>query len=192
MKALITSWATASTMHQVLILSPVGAAGAVLGKIRVLGVSLGIVGVLFASLLFGHFGLVIDAPVLEFMRDFGFVLFASTLGLQIGPGFVGAPRQRGLWLNIFAAAIVTTDVAFATTWILGAKIPRPTGLGVLSGATTSTPSFAAARQAFKQPGAAEDPMIRQSLGYAIAYATVSPFTLLLRVLSAQLLVFFRF
>lgn len=169
MKDILAAWATASTTHQVLILALAGAAGIALGKIRIAGVSLGIVGVLFVGLLFGHFGLVIDAHVLEFLRDFGFVLFAYTLGLQIGPGFVGALKQRGLWLNLCATLVVTAGVGLAVAWIVGAKVPLPTGLGVFSGATTSTPSFAAAQQAFKQLGANDDTMIRQSLGYAVAY-----------------------
>ena len=46
----------------------------------------------------------INPHVLEFVREFGLILFVYTLGLQIGPGFFGSLRERGLLLNGFAAA----------------------------------------------------------------------------------------
>jgi putative transport protein len=48
-------------------------------------------------------------------------------------------------------------------------VPLPAGVGLLSGATTNTPSLAAAQQAFKQVGAPESAAVVQGLGYAIAY-----------------------
>jgi putative transport protein len=145
-----------------------GAAGTALGRIKVYGVSLGVAGVLFAGLFLGYLKLTIDNHVLEFVREFGLIIFVYTLGLQIGPGFFGSLRARGLTLNAFAAAIVLLGAGIASAWIISGRLTLPAGVGLLSGATTNTPSLAAAQQAFKQLGS-EDSAIVQGLAYAVAY-----------------------
>ena len=70
-----------SVAHAVMILSLVIALGVSLGHVRVFGISLGIAGVLFSGLLFGHLGLDIDEAVLSFCREFGLVLFVYTIGM---------------------------------------------------------------------------------------------------------------
>ena len=82
-------------------------------------------------------------------------------------------------LNAFAAAIV----------LLGGLVELPAGVGLLSGATTNTPSLAAAQQALKQAGVTDAAAVVQGLAYAVAYATVYPLVMLLRVFSTQLIVF---
>lgn len=158
-----------SVARTVILLGVAGAAGTALGKVRVAGVSLGVAGVLFAGLVLGHFKLSFDHHVLEFVREFGLILFVYTLGLQIGPGFFSSLRSRGLVLNLFAAAIVILGVCVASFWILSGQVETPAGVGLLSGATTNTPSLAAAQQALRQMGAAETAAAVQGLGYAIAY-----------------------
>ncbi len=160
---------TESVARTVILLGVAGALGWSLGKIKVFGVSLGVAGVLFAGLLLGHFKLSFDHHVLEFVREFGLILFVYTLGLQIGPGFFASLRARGLALNLFAVAIVFLGVAVASTWIILGQTDVASGVGLLSGATTNTPSLAAAQQALKQVGAADDAAVIQGLGYAIAY-----------------------
>jgi len=161
-------FAEPSVARAVILLSAAGAAGAALGKIKVGGVSLGVAGVLFAGLAIGHLDLVIDHHVLEFVREFGLILFVYTLGLQIGPGFVGSLRARGLVLNAFAAAIVLLGTLIAALWIVSGRASTAAGAGLLSGATTNTPSLAAGQQALAQLGAA-DAVALQGLAYAIAY-----------------------
>lgn len=100
-----------SVARTVILLGVAGAAGAAFGKIRLGGVSLGVAGVLFVALFLGYLGLAVDPQVLEFVREFGLIIFVYTLGLQIGPGFFGSLRARGLMLNGFAAAIVLLGAA---------------------------------------------------------------------------------
>ena len=138
-----------SVARTVVLLGIAGAIGITLGKVRVFGISLGIAGVLFVGLFLGHLKLTFDAHVLEFVRDFGLILFVYTLGLQIGPGFFGSLRARGLSLNLFAAAVVLLGVLVAAAWIGFGFVSMPAGIGLLSGATTNTPSLAAAQQALK-------------------------------------------
>lgn len=158
-----------SVARTVILLGVAGAAGVALGKIRIFGVSLGIAGVLFAGLLLGYFKLTIDTHVLEFVREFGLILFVYTLGLQIGPGFFSSLRARGLALNAFAAGIVLLGVAVTVIWITSGFLELPAGVGLLSGATTNTPSLAAAQQALGQVHAPESAAVIQGLAYAVAY-----------------------
>ncbi len=158
-----------SVARTVILLGVAGAAGSALGKIRVGGVGLGVAGVLFAGLALGYLKLAVDHHVLEFVREFGLIIFVYTLGLQIGPGFFGSLRARGLVLNGFATAIVLLGAGLAAAIILGGWVGLPAGAGLLSGATTNTPSLAAAQQALQQMGVAEDVAAVQGLAYAAAY-----------------------
>lgn len=158
-----------SVARTVILLGVAGSVGIALGKIRILGVSLGVAGVLFAGLFLGYLKLTVDGHVLEFVREFGLILFVYTLGLQIGPGFFGSLRARGLVLNAFAAAIVLLGAAITVYWISSGRVELPAGVGLLSGATTNTPSLAAAQQALKQVGAPDNAAVIQGLAYAVAY-----------------------
>lgn len=158
-----------SVARTVILLGVAGAAGSALGKIRVGGVSLGVAGVLFIGLLLGHFKLSVDHHVLEFVREFGLIIFVYTLGLQIGPGFFGSLRARGLMLNGFAATIVLLGAMVAVVLIRSDALDLAAGVGLLSGATTNTPSLAAAQQALKQVGTADSAAAVQGLAYAVAY-----------------------
>ena len=158
-----------SVARTVLILAVAIATGTALGKIKVGGVTLGVAGVLFTSLTLGHFGLNIELGVLEFIREFGLILFVYTLGLQIGPGFFALLKSRGMGLNFFAASIVVLGVGVAVLLIKLGRVDAVSGTGLLAGATTNTPSLAAAQQALRQSGAAESAAVILGLGYAVAY-----------------------
>jgi len=152
-----------------MLLAAAGAVGTALGKLKVRGVGLGVAGVLFAGLLLGHLKLMPNHEVLDFVRDFGLILFVYTLGLQIGPGFFSSLKERGLALNAFAACIVLGGSVIASALIFTHTVPLAAGVGLLSGATTNTPSLAAAGEAFKQMGAPPDTTAIQGLAYAVAY-----------------------
>ena len=92
--------------HALLILSAVAVTGLTFGGIRWRGIKLGTAGVLFSGIVFGHFGLQIDHGILDFVREFGLILFVFTIGLQLGPGFFASLRRHGLRLNVMAAAVV--------------------------------------------------------------------------------------
>lgn len=158
-----------SVARTVLLLAAAGAAGTAFGKLQVKGVGLGVAGVLFAGLVLGHFKLSPDHAVLDFVREFGLVLFVYTLGLQIGPGFFASLRSRGVTLNFFAAAIVLGGAGMAALLVYAGMVPLAAGSGLLSGATTNTPSLAAAGEAMKQVGAGPDTGVIQGLAYAVAY-----------------------
>ena len=136
-----------SVAHAVLILSLVIALGLGLGSVRVFGISLGVAGVLFSGLIFGHLGLTIHHEVLEFAREFGLILFVFTIGLQVGPGFFASLKRQGLSMNLLAASIVVFGALITVAIHYLAAVSVPAAAGLFSGATTNTPSLAAAGQA---------------------------------------------
>lgn len=155
----------------ILLLALVCAAGLALGALRFKGIGLGVSGVLFAGLAFGHFGVTLDPQLLDFVREAGLILFVYSIGMQVGPGFLASLRRQGLRLSLLAATVVAlgTLIAAAVHYIGG--IEAPVVAGLLSGATTNTPSLAAAQQALKEaaPGAGPARSALLGLSYAVAY-----------------------
>lgn len=152
------------------ILSLVAILGLWIGNWRIYGVGLGIGGVLFGGIAVGHFakqyGLEVNLHTLEFIREFGLILFVYTIGIQVGPGFFASLRTSGLKLNAFAALLVVLGciVAVVLHKLLG--IPLPVILGTYSGAVTNTPSLGAGQQMLTELGADANVM---TLSYAVAY-----------------------
>lgn len=155
----------------VLVLSGVGALGLALASLKIRGVGLGIAGVLFAGIFLGHFGVHIEHGILEFVREFGLILFVFTIGLQLGPGFFASLRRQGLKLNLLAASVVVLGVVLTiglAYQILGVDLIA--ALGLFSGATTNTPSLGATQQTLKTLGDAYSSKAGlPALAYAVAY-----------------------
>ncbi|MBP9865541.1 MAG: putative transporter [Candidatus Omnitrophica bacterium] len=159
-----------TTAHAVLILAAVIASGLVLGHVKVRGVQLGIAGVLFSGLIAGHFRFQIQPETAEFVREFGLILFVYTIGLQVGPGFFSSLRHNGLQLNLIAAWVVFCGAMIAAGLHLFAGISLPAVVGMFAGASTNTPSLAAAQQTLKElPGMTPETLNLSSLGYAACY-----------------------
>ncbi len=153
----------------VVALSLTAVVGLALGAVRVKGVGLGIGGVLFAGIGLGALGVHGPGEVMEFLKEFGLILFVYTIGVQVGPGFFSSLRRAGLGLNLMAASIVVLGVATTVTVHFVADIPLPVILGLFSGAVTNTPSLAAGQQMLGQIGAAATDLSLPGLGYAVAY-----------------------
>ena len=154
-------------------LSLVAAIGLALGSFKVRGLGLGIAGVLFAGIAFGHFGIHVDDRTREFARELGLVFFVYSIGLQVGPGFFASLRRHGLRLNLLAAAVVLLGIASALVLHFAGGVAPAAVVGILSGATTNTPSLAAAQQALKQSISDDRALVAASklpgLGYAVSY-----------------------
>ena len=156
--------------YSVTVLSLVAILGLAIGNIRVRGVSLGVAGVLFAGIFFGHLGLRLDTSILEFVREFGLILFVYTIGTQVGRGFFASLREQGLPMNLLAAGIIVLGGATAVVCGLALGIPMPAMLGVMAGATTNTPSLGAMQDTLRSiPGISPDLLAMPGLGYAVAY-----------------------
>ena len=72
--------ATDSVAHIVLLYSIVISIGVLLGKIKIGSVSLGVTFVLFAGILAGHIGFTAPKQVLDFIQEFGLLLFGHWPG----------------------------------------------------------------------------------------------------------------
>ena len=141
-----------SALQAVCVISVIIAVGLGLGKLRVCGISLGVTFVFFTGILAGHLGLSIDPEILKYAEDFGLMLFVYELGLKVGPGFFSSFRTGGIRLNLLGLGLVLggTAVAIALSYLM--SIPMTDMVGILSGATTNTPSLGAAQQAISQLG----------------------------------------
>jgi len=150
-------------------------AGVFLGKVKILGVSLGVTFVLFVGILLGHFGYGVEPGTLHFLREFGLILFIFSIGMQVGPGFFSSFKQGGIRLNLLALTGILLNVVimFAIFYIQGGA-EGATSLqqmvGIMSGAVTNTPGLGAAQQTVLQINSeAYDISQEMSMGYAAAY-----------------------
>ena len=154
----------------VLVLSIIAVTGLLLSTLKMRGVGLGITGVLFSGLFFGHLGWHINDEVLQFVKESGLILFVFTIGLQIGPGFFASLKEQGLPTNLCASVIVLGGAALTVLlgWML--HINPFAAAGLFSGATTNTPSLGAAQQAITiLPLIDPSNKALPALAYAVAY-----------------------
>ena len=164
---------TDSVAHIVLLYAIVIAAGVYLGKLKIAGIRLGVTFVLFAGLIAGHLGLTAPISTLNFMQDFGLILFVFMIGLQVGPGFFQSLAKGGMLLNLLSCLCVVLNFAvmFACYYIFFDTSDRanlPMLFGTLCGAVTNTPALGAATEALSNVFA--DGQIPQiASGYACAY-----------------------
>ena len=157
-----------SIAHIVLLYAFVIAVGVLLGKIKFFGVSLGVTFVLFTGIVCGHFGFTGNTQILNFMQDFGLILFVFCIGLQVGPSFFTSFKKGGVSMNVVAVGVVLLNVAVALGlyYALGGRVELPMMVGILCGAVTNTPGLGAANEALSQLSY-DGPQI--AMGYACAY-----------------------
>ena len=164
---------TDSVAHITLLYSIVIALGVLLGKIKIGGISLGVTFVLFMGILAGHVGFTAPISTINFLQDFGLILFVFCIGLQVGPGFFESFRKGGVTLNMLSTTIILLNIVvmFACYYLFfdtSKANNLPMLVGTLSGAVTNTPGLGAANEAlssvFKNGSL---PQIAS--GYACAY-----------------------
>ncbi len=161
-----------SVAHIVLLYAVVISIGVLLGKIKIGGVSLGVTFVLFAGILAGHIGFTAPTSILNFVQDFGLILFVFCIGLQVGPGFFESFRKGGVTLNLLATTAIMLNIAvmFACYFLFfdtSNVINLPMMVGTLYGAVTNTPGLGAANEALESVFPNGAPQIAS--GYACAY-----------------------
>ena len=156
-----------SPLQAVIVLSVIIALGLGLGKIKVMGVSLGVTFVFFVGILAGHLGFSIDPQMLQYAQSFGLVLFVYELGLKVGPGFFASFRSGGIKLNMLGLATVLLGTLMAVGISLIWHIPMGDMVGILCGATTNTPALGAAQETLTQLG-------RPAAGAALSCAVTYP------------------
>lgn len=141
-----------SVAHVVLLYSLVISLGVYLGKIKVGGISLGVTFILFVGILAGHIGFTGPTGTLNFLQDFGLILFVFMIGLQVGPGFFESFGKGGLRLNLLAclAILLNVLVMFSCYFAFFDTTDHknlPMMVGTMYGAVTNTPGLGAAKEA---------------------------------------------
>ena len=111
-----------SALQAVIVLSFLCAVGLSLGKVKILGVSLGATFVFFMGIVAGHFGVSIDQHILYYVESFGLVLFIYALGIQVGPGFFSSFRKGGITLNFLGLSVVILGLLMAVIASYGAIV----------------------------------------------------------------------
>ncbi len=163
---------TDSVAHIALLYAIVIAIGVYLGKIKILGISLGVTFVLFAGIVAGHIGFTAPLPILNFVQDFGLILFVFMIGLQVGPGFFESFGKASVKLNGLASTAILLNiiVMFACYYIFfdtSNPMNLPMMVGTLYGAVTNTPGLGAANEALTTVFPNGAPQIASA--YACAY-----------------------
>ena len=171
-------------MQAVMVLSLICATGLALGKVKIFGISLGVIFVFFAGIVAGHFGVQIDHRMLALAQNFGLILYIYALGLQVGPGFFSSFKKGGVKLNLLALLLLVAGSAMALGAYQITGIPLSDTVGVLAGAVTNTPMLGAAQQTLLQMNP-EGTEAANSM--AMACAVAYPFGLIGVILSVIIL-----
>lgn len=148
-----------------LLLFLVAAVGVALGRIRLLGVRLGMAAVLFAGLALGAFDPRWALP--EVVMQLGLALFVYTIGLANGRAFLRSFGPSGLRANglVLCVLIVGAVLTLVAARLLGWD--PATAAGLFAGATTNTPALAGVVEALHsaEPQRQAAPVVAYSLAY---------------------------
>ena len=159
---------TDSIGHVLLVYAFVIAAGMMLGCIKILGVSLGVTFVLFVALAVSYMGVTVNTTTMNFLRDFGLILFVFFIGLQVGPSFFSSFKSGGIQLNLLTilAVVLSILVTVGLYFLFSNTVSLPQMLGVHYGAVTNTPGLGATQEALDMLGYSGENI---AVGYACAY-----------------------
>lgn len=157
------------TAYSILLFAIAITLGLYLAKFSFKGITIGSTWILFVGIVMGHFGFVPNAKVLDFMKDFGLILFVYSIGLQVGPGFFSSFKNGGVKLNLLAVGLVLCAAltAFGIHLVSGESLQ--TMVGVMSGAVTNTPGLGAAQQTLLDSGGSSSDASTLASAYAVAY-----------------------
>ena len=169
--------------HSILVFAVIIATGLWLGRFKIKGVSIGSTWILFVAIISSHFGVRVDTTIMNFMKDFGLILFVFSIGLQVGPGFFHSFKKGGFMMNPLAVCMVllAVGITVAIHFITGEDLKTMTG--VMSGAVTNTPGLGAAQQTMgdimRSEGVLASEVTSATSGLASAYAVAYPLGVLL-------------
>lgn len=171
LKLLLSPVENPSVIQSLIVIMLAIGTGIFFGRLKIAKVSLGVSAVMFTGLILGHLGYRINSEILDFIRDFGLILFVYAIGIQVGPSFFSSFKSEGLKFNILAVSCVLLGgvITFILFKITGLNIENL--VGIMSGSVTNTPGLGAAKSTLEEirhqfPNRTfDDPAI----GYAITY-----------------------
>ena len=136
--------------------------GYLLGKIEICGLSLGTAGVFLIALVYGHFGFANDSylhqiglvtvdeakmkAAMKIIGDLGLLCFVTSVGFIAGPKFFANLRRNAKSYVILGAVIIGTASISCYVLIKTTNVDAAMLVGILSGALTTTPGFAATNE----------------------------------------------
>lgn len=169
--------------------------GYLVGSITIKGVGLGTAGVFLTALVFGHFGLADDSYLhnvglvtkdaaslkasMKLIQDLGLLCFVTSVGFIAGPKFFVNLKKNAKSYVLIAFVIIGLASLTTAAIIKFTSCDAPMAVGVLSGALTTTPGFAAAQDAL---AGNQELIDKVTVGHAIGY----PFGIVGVVLFVQL------
>ncbi len=168
--------------------------GYLIGKISIKGVSLGTAAIFLVALFAGHFKGVAFEEIaawqeslpavndyFKLVQNLGLVLFVTSVGLIAGPSFFkNLKKNAKSYVALGAIIIVAGCATCAAITLFVPDMDSAMSVGLLSGALTSTPAFAATQEAI---GEASPLYGNIAVGHAIAY----PFGVIGVVLFVQII-----
>lgn len=156
--------------------------GYLVGRIRVKGIELGAAGVFLTALVFGHFGFADDSllhqiglitaentalsSTMSTMQNIGLLCFVTAVGFIAGPNFFHNLKKNAKSYVLMALVIIGCGSLVCIAVILFTDVDSAMSVGILSGALTTTPGFAAAQDA----ALGDEFLINEiTVGHAIGY-----------------------
>lgn len=168
------SFVVSEAAKTMLTIFSVAIAGYLIGSIHIKGISLSSAGIFLAGLVFGALG----AEGSAVLQNIGLLLFVCSVGLSAGPGFFQRLKQNGLSYFVLCLTTAVTGAAVCLVIIKIVGLDGPLTVGVMTGSFTTSPGFAAAKEAVAGDAAA---VSRVAVGYGLAY----PVGVLCKVLFIQ-------
>ncbi|SHG76251.1 putative transport protein [Flavobacterium fluvii] len=162
--------------------------GFFVGRIKIGSVSLGVSAVMFVGLFLGHLGYSMDVELIQFVREFGLILFVYGIGIQVGPSFFSSFKKEGIIFNALGVGTVFLGgiITYLIHLLVNVKIENAVGL--MSGSVTNTPGLGAAKSTLveiqKQLNLPADHFSDPAIAYAITYP-VGVFGIILIIILAK-------
>lgn len=168
----IFDWLQGVFTSPIVIVFAIAALGYLLGSVKIMGLSLGTSGILIVALVFGHFELM--AP--DVLKNMGLICFVTAVGFIAGPTFFRNFKKSAIFYVILGIVVILAGSVVCVAAMKLGGVDTDLAVGMMSGALTSTPGLAAAKEATGEGS-------RAAIGYGIAY----PFGVVGVVLFVQLI-----
>lgn len=162
--------------------------GFFVGKFKIGNISLGVSAVLFVGLFLGHIGFSMNEELLQFVREFGLILFVYGIGIQVGPTFFSSFKKEGLLFNALGVGTVLLGGTITYLIHLFANVKIENAVGLMSGSVTNTPGLGAAKSTLieiqKQLKLPVEHFSDPAIAYAITYP-IGVFGIILVIILAK-------
>lgn len=163
------------TAQSLLTVFAIIALGYAIGAVKVKGIGLGTAAIFLSGLLFGHFG----AQTPAVLQTVGLILFITSVGMSAGPSFICRLKLNGLAYVALCMTIAASGALVCFAVIRLGHVEAPLAVGIMTGSFTTSPGFAAAKEA----AGGADAVMRVAAGYGVAY----PVGVVCKVLAIQII-----